>query len=200
MRRSLLHTVLVGLFAVTLAAAQTPTHKVSADYKTYSVTLEKPQTVLVFALWSTGDLALVTELDSEQHRLPAGVSTFGIRRDGVWIVGGPLGPFQVSNGPARLSCSPNQGLLEEVRRSRGGSEPTRWCTEVGSGMRTVVSAMRRPDRLLVLGTDPLDTPILIEKALAGLKLRGKADAVAADLAAALGHAIPGSSWWTAITR
>lgn len=200
MRLSLFHTILVGLFGVTTLAAQTPAPKVTADYKTYSVTLEKPQTVLVFALWSTGDLALMTQLESAQHRLPAGVSTFGIRRDGGWIVGGPLGPFQVSNGPAQLSCSPNQGLLDEVRRSRGGSEPTRWCTEVGSGMRTVVSAMRRPDRLLVLGTDPLDPPILIEKALAGFKLRGKADSVATDLAAALGRAIPGSSWWSAIAR
>jgi hypothetical protein len=191
---------LAGLLAVTVAAAQVPPGKATADYKSYSVTLEKPQTVLVFAFWSTGALALINAPDSAPSVLPAGVSSFPILREGRWIVGGLPKPFAVSNGPASLSCSPQQGLLNEVKQSASPTELTRWCTEVSSGMRIVVEGMPRPNHLLVLGTDPIDTPVSIEKALARFKLHGNALAIAADLAAALERAIPGSSWWWAVTR
>ena len=197
---SLLPTVLAALASVTLATAQTAPPKATADYRSYTITLEKPQTVLVFALWSTGTLALISEPDSAHPVLPAGASRFPILRSGVWIAGGLPKPYDISSGPARLSCSPQQGLLNEVRQSQSPTELPRWCTEVGSGMTTIVEGMKRPNQLLVLGTDPLAAPLAIRQALSGIKLHGNASATVADLVAALERAVPGSSWWSAITR
>lgn len=197
---SLLPATLAGLCSATAAVAQSGLPKATADYRSYSITLEKPQTVLVFAFWSTGALALITQPDSVLPVLPAGVSKFPILRNGVWIAGGPPKPYEISSGPAQLSCTPQQGLLNEVRQSQSPTELPRWCTEVSSGMTTVVEGMKRPNHLLVLGTDPLAAPLAIQRALAGFKLRGKAAMTAADLVVALERAIPGSSWWSAITR
>lgn len=199
-RSSLVLTALAGLISVTLATAQTAPPKASADYRSYSIRLEQPQTVLVFAFWSSGALALISPPDSAQPVLPAGVSRFPILRSGLWIAGGPPKPHDISNGPAQLSCTPQQGLLNEVRQSQSPTELPRWCTEVSSGRTTVVEGMLRPNHLLVLGTDPIDAPLALQQALAGFKLRGKAAVTAADLVVALERAIPGSTWWSAITR
>jgi len=201
MRLSLLLPVaLAGLSSARFATAQSVPPKTTADYRSYAITLEKPQTVLVFAYWSTGALALIRPSDSLLAVLPAGVSRFPILRSGVWIAGGPPKPYDISNGPAQLSCAPQQGLLNEVRQSQSPTELPRWCTEVSSGMTSVVEGMKRPNHLLVLGTDPIATPVAIKQALAGFKLRGNAQVTAADVVAALERAMPGGSWWSAITR
>jgi hypothetical protein len=199
-RSSLLLTALAGLCSAPFAAAQPTPPKATADYRSYAITLEKPQTVLVFAFWSTGTLALISPPDSLLPVLPAGVSRFPILRAGLWIAGGLPKPYDVSSGQAHLACSPQPGLLNEVRQSQSPTELPRWCTEVSSGMSTVVEGMKRPNHLLVFGADPITTPVAIQRALAGFKLRDKVELTVADLSAALERAIPGSVWWSAITR
>ena len=67
-------------------------------------------------------------------------------------------------------------------------------------MTTIVEGMKRPNHVLVLGTDPIAAPLAIRQALSGIKLHGNASATVTDLVAALERAVPGSSWWSAITR
>jgi hypothetical protein len=197
---SVLPAALAVCFSASFSTAQEAPPKAIAEYGSYSISLAKPQTVLVFAYWSTGDLALISPSDSALPILPSGISRFPILRDGIWIAGGPPKPYSISNGPGQLSCSPQQGLLNEVRQSQSPTELPRWCMEVSSGMTMVFQGMKRPSHLLVLGTDPIATPVLIRQALAHFKLRGNAQAAAADLTTALERSLPGTTWWSAITR